>query len=56
MEGQFVIIDLKTKSFFKDSEFKIKYFDSEIDACETCGMYELNDVWVMKLIYNHIES
>ena len=56
MEGQFAIMDLKNKCFFKDSQFNIRYFDSEIEACETCGMYELDDVWVIKLIYNHIES
>ena len=24
-------------------------------ACTVCGMYEFENVWVMKLMYNHIE-
>ena len=41
--------------FMKDEEGKIKYYSNEIDAFEACGMYEFEDAWVMKLIYNHIE-
>jgi hypothetical protein len=26
------------------------------DACSTCGMYEPENVWVMELMYNHIED
>ena len=25
-------------------------------SCLTCGMYEFEDAWVMKLMYNHIED
>lgn len=56
MEGQFVIIDLRNMDFFKNEKGKIVYYDSEEDACLACGMYELENAWVMKLIYNHIES
>lgn len=56
MKGQYVIIDLRNMDFFKDKDGKIKYYNTENDACRTAGMYELENAWVMKLIYNHIES
>jgi hypothetical protein len=56
MKGKYVIIDLRNMDFFKDLEDKIMYFDTEEDACDHCGFYELENVWVMKLIYNHIEK
>ena len=40
----------------KDKDGKINYYDTEEDACLTCGMYEFENAWVMKLIYNHIEK
>jgi len=42
--------------FMKDKDGKINYYDTEEDACLTCGMYEFENAWVMKLIYNHIEK
>ena len=56
IQAQYVIIDLRDMGFFKDKYGKIIYFDTEEDACSTCGMYEFENVWVMKLIYNHIEQ
>jgi hypothetical protein len=56
MENKYVIIDLRSMDFMKDKEGKINYYDTEIEACEVCGMYEFENAWVMKLIYNHIES
>jgi hypothetical protein len=56
MKGQYVIIDLKNMDFMKNEEDKICVYDTEEDACLTCGMYEFKDAWVMKLIYNHIEQ
>ena len=54
--GQFVIIDLRNMDFMKDKEGKICVYDTEEDALLTCGMYEFENAWVMKLIYNHIET
>ena len=54
MKGQYVIIDLRTMDFMKN-EGKILYYDAEDEACNTCGMYEFEDAWVMQLIYNHRE-
>lgn len=56
MKGQYVIIDLRNMDFMKDEDNKIIYYDSEDEARLTCGMYEFENAWVMKLIYNHIEK
>ena len=54
--GKYVIIDLRDMSFMKDENGIIVYFDDEEDACNMCGIYELENAWVMKLMYNHIEN
>ena len=56
MKGQYVIIDLRNMDFMKNKEGKINYYDTEEEACLICGMYEFENAWVMKLIYNHIEA
>ena len=56
MENKYVIIDLRNMDYMKDKEDKIVYYDTEEDALLTCGMYEFEDAWVMKLIYNHKET
>ena len=56
MEGKYVIIDLRTMDFMKDKDGIIKYYDTEEEAGLTCGIQELENAWVMKLIYNHIED
>jgi uncharacterized protein YacL (UPF0231 family) len=56
MKGQYVIIDLRNMDFMKNEENKINYYDTEEEACEVCGIYEFENAWVMKLIYNHIEQ
>jgi len=56
MKGQFVIIDLRNMDFMKDKDSNIKYYDTKSDAAETCGFYEFENVWIMELIYNHIEK
>jgi hypothetical protein len=53
MKGQYVIIDLRTMDFMKNKEGNIIYYDTEDEACLTCGMYEFENAWVVKLIYNH---
>jgi len=56
MEGQYVIIDLRDMGFMKNDKGQINYYDTEQEACEICGIYEFENAWVMKLIYNHIEQ
>lgn len=56
MKGKFVIIDLRNMDFMKNEEGEIIYYDTDDEACTVCGMYEFENAWVMKLIYNHIEK
>ena len=56
MKGKYVIIDLRNMDFMKDKDNKIIYYDTEQYACEICGMYEFENAWVCKLIYNHKEQ
>lgn len=56
MKGQYVIVDLRNMEYFKDKENKIIYFNTEEEARERCWIYEFENAWVMKLIYNHIEA
>ena len=55
-KNKFVIIDLKNMDYMKNEDGYINFYDTMDDACETCGMYEFEDVWVMRLMYNHKES
>jgi hypothetical protein len=55
MKGKYVIIDIINMDYFKDEKDCIVYFDNEEDALLTCGMYEFENAWVMKLIYNYTE-
>ena len=55
MKDKYVIIDLRNMDYMKNEEGKINYYDTLEDACLTCGMYEFEDAWVCKLIFNHIE-
>ena len=56
LENQYIVIDLRTMEIMRDKDSNIKFYDTEEDACLNCGIYELENVWVMKLIYNHIED
>ena len=55
MKDKYVIVDLRDMDFMKDNNGEIIYYDTEDKACSTCGIYEVEDAWVMKLIYNHKE-
>jgi hypothetical protein len=56
MEGQYLIVDLKTMEFMKDLYGEINYYNTEEEALDVCGIYEFEDVWIMKLIHNYLES
>lgn len=56
VKDKYVIIDLRNMDFMKDDNKNIRVYDSEEDASIECGMYEFENVWVCKLIYNHIEK
>lgn len=53
--GKYVIIDLRNMDFMKNEKNEINYYDTREEAAIVCGMYEFENVWVCKLIYNHIE-
>ena len=55
MKDKFVIIDLRTMDYMKDENGNIMYYDTERDAHLTCGMYEFENVWICKLVYNYID-
>ena len=42
--------------YMKDEEGNIRYYDSAGEAAAICGMYEFEDAWICKLIYNHKEK
>lgn len=56
MENDYAIINLNNMDFMKNDDGKIMLYKSASDASEVCGMYEWDDVWVVKLIYNHKEK
>lgn len=55
-KDQYVIVDFLKRNFMKDINGEIEYYDSEEEAKLICGLYEFENVWVLKLIYNHIEN
>jgi len=55
--GKYVIVqDLNFKDFMKDEQGDIITYDTIEEACLTCGMYEFENVLVMKIEFNHIEK
>jgi hypothetical protein len=56
MENKYIIVDLKTMDFTKDKDGQIVYYDTEDEACMCCGMYEFEDVWVMKLVHHYVHE
>jgi hypothetical protein len=55
--GKYVIVkDLSFSDYMKNDKGEITTYDSLDDACNVCGMYEFEDVIVMKVEYNHIEK
>jgi hypothetical protein len=56
MKDKYIIVDLKTMEYFKTVNGEMMFFDTEEETLLHCGIYELQNVWVMKLIYNHIEQ
>ncbi len=56
MKDKYVIIDIRDMDFMKDLEGKINCYDTEEEALGVCGIYEFENVWIMKLVYNYIEK
>jgi hypothetical protein len=53
-ENKFVIINFNTMEVMK-KEGQTWTFDTEQEAILVCGMWELEDVWVIQLKYNYQE-
>lgn len=51
----YIIADLKNMQFMKNEVGDLSYYETEEDTLLVCGIYELQDVWVLKLIHNHKE-
>lgn len=56
MKDKYVIIDLRNMDYMKDGNDKISLYDTEEEASNMCGIHELEDSWVCKLMYNHKED
>ena len=56
MEEKYFIINTSNFDYFKDEQGNITYWDTEDEARLICGIYELENVWVAKFVYNHIEK
>jgi len=55
--GKYVIVkDLDFSDFMKNEDGSTQIFDSRDDALLTCGMYEFENVLVLKVVYNHVEK
>ena len=54
--GKYVIIDFLRMDFMKDENGVINLYDTQEEAGLTCGMYEFDNAWISKLIFNHIEE
>ena len=56
MEDRYIIIDLVNCEYWKDLYGNVKVFESEEDARVHCGVYEPENVWICKLVYNYIDD
>jgi len=56
MTDKYIILNLNTMDYMKDSEGKLCVYDNLDEANNVCGIYELNDVWICKLISYHKEN
>ena len=55
--GKHIIIkDLDFSDYMKDEKGKIEIYDTLNEAAEVCGMYEFEDVLILKIEHNHIEN
>lgn len=56
MKNKYVIIDFTTMESMKNLQGNIKYYDTEEDARLDCGIHELDNAWIVKLVHKHKES
>jgi hypothetical protein len=53
--ARYIIVDIINKDYMKDSNGEYIIYNSEEEARLNCGMYEFENVWVCKLVFNHAE-
>jgi hypothetical protein len=51
-----IVKDLNFSDYMKDENGNIQVYDTLERAGLTCGMYEFEDVLILKIEYNHIEK
>jgi hypothetical protein len=56
MKDKYIIVDLTTMEYFKNIYDAIHFFDTEEEAGEYCGIYELDNCWILKLVHQHKEE
>lgn len=56
MKDKYIIVDIINRDFMKNEKGKINFYKTEEEARLTCGMYEFENAWVAKLVFNHIEK
>ena len=55
--GKFIIVkDFQFSDFMKNEKGEINVYDTYNQAMLVCGMYEFEDVLVMEIKYNYVES
>ena len=53
-EGKYIIVkDLLFSDYFKTEEGNISVFDTYIEALDVCGIYELENVLILKVCKNY---
>ena len=56
MTDRYIIVDLISQEFFKDTQGNVKIFYNYDDALSHCGIYEFENAWICELKHNHIED
>lgn len=54
VQDKYCIIDFRSMDYMKNKD-GVCFYDTEEEARRVCGMYEFENSWVCKLVYNHIE-
>jgi len=55
-KGKYAIINILTMDYMKDEYKLIELYDTLEEAQTVCGMYEFENVWIVKLIENYRED
>ena len=56
MLDKYIIIDVINNDYMKDDNNNIICYDTFEEASNVCGIYEFENVWICKLMFNHKEN